>query len=132
MKNFKFLVKTLLTISSLFLLLGCQQYATPATPANQTSTTATPATNQTSTDVAIQNFAFDQANLTVAVGTKVKWTNNDSVPHTATSDTGAFDSGNLTKGQSFEFTFDKEGTYAYYCSVHPSMRGTITVNKASN
>lgn len=76
-------------------------------------------------------MAFAESNLTVSVGTKVKWTNNDSVPHTVTSDSGAFASDNLAKGQSFEFTFDKEGTYSYHCSIHPSMKGTITVVKGS-
>ena len=70
--------------------------------------------------------------LTVAVGTTVTWTNNDGVPHTATagvpnSQTGVFDTGLLTQGQSGSFTFTELGTFAYFCMVHPSMQATVTV-----
>lgn len=129
MKNPKTLAKTLLATSSLFLLVGCQQASTPATTTPTTQPTTTSTSTQSSTNIAIQSMAFGEKNLTVKIGTKVKWTNNDSVPHTVTSDNGAFDSKNLNKGQSFEFTFDKEGTYAYHCTVHPSMKATVTVTK---
>lgn len=129
MKNSKTLAKILLTISSLFLIIGCQQNSTPATPPAPANQPTTSATTQSTKEIAIQNMAFDQKDITVSVGTKVKWTNNDSAPHTVTSDTGVFASANLSQGQSFEFTFDKEGTYPYYCAIHPSMKATITVIK---
>jgi plastocyanin len=50
-----------------------------------------------------------------------------SLPHTATSDDEVFDSGSLTEGGEFSFTFDEAGTFAYFCEVHPTMRGTIVV-----
>ncbi len=76
----------------------------------------------------IQNFSFDPNNLTVKTGTTVTWTNMDSVNHTVTSDTGLFDSGELGKGSTFSYTFDKAGVYTYYCIPHHSkMQGTITV-----
>lgn len=77
--------------------------------------------------VAISNFAFQPAQLTVPIGTTVTFTNNDSVAHTATSDTGVFDSGMLPKGQSYEFTFTKAGSFPYYCIPHPAMKATIIV-----
>lgn len=77
--------------------------------------------------VAITNYTFRPATLTIPVGTKVTWTNRDSVVHTATADGGVFDSAGLAKGQSYSYTFTKPGTYRYGCSVHPAMRGTITV-----
>jgi plastocyanin len=61
------------------------------------------------------------------VGTTVKWTNKDNVPHTVTSATGDWDSGQLSNGQSFSHTFTQAGTFAYQCTVHPTMKGTITV-----
>jgi len=126
MKNFKFLIG--ISIASSILLIGCQQSQTPST-----SSTTPPSTSESNTqstkEIAMQNMAFTENNLTVKIGTKVKWTNNDSVPHTATSDNGLFTSKNLSKGDSFEFTFDKEGTYTYHCAIHPSMKGTITVTK---
>jgi plastocyanin len=81
--------------------------------------------------VSIKNFAFDPPNATVSPGTTVTWVNNDQVPHTATADDGAFDSGTLQPGQSYSFTFDKAGTYAYHCNIHPYMTATITVSGAS-
>ena len=77
--------------------------------------------------VQIQNFAFNPPTLQVPAGTTVTWTNLDSTPHTATSTTGAFDSGNLNPGQSFSFAFEQAGTFDYLCRYHPSMRGSIVV-----
>ena len=82
------------------------------------------------TTVSIKNFAFNPPNATVAAGTTVTWVNNDQAPHTATADDGTFDSGTLQPGQSFSFTFDKAGTYAYHCNIHPDMTATVTVSGA--
>lgn len=99
------------------------------TPAPTPTPAATPTTAPTGngSSVTIANFAFSPASLTVKVGTKVTWTNNDSTTHTVTADQGAFDAGNLPPGQSFSFTFTKAGTYNYHCSIHPSMTATIVV-----
>ena len=96
------------------------------------TTAASPAPAGGSTGVSIANYAFAPQTLTVKPGTTVTWTNNDSVPHnvvstndasTSASTTGTFSSGNLTKGQTFSFTFDKVGTYYYECSIHAAMAG---------
>lgn len=79
------------------------------------------------TAVTIQNFAFSPATLTVKVGDKVTWTNQDSAPHSATADDNSFDTGVLRQGQSGSITFSKPGTYTYHCSVHPMMKGIIVV-----
>ena len=95
--------------------------AGPATPAGPGADGATA--------VSIPAFLFCPADLTVAAGTEVRWTNSDAAPHTATA-TGAeaaFDSGTLATGQSFAFRFDRPGAYEYFCRLHPNMRGTITV-----
>jgi plastocyanin len=81
--------------------------------------------------VSIKNFAFNPPNTTVTPGTTVTWVNNDQTPHTATANNGAFDSGTLQPGQSYSFTFDKPGTYAYHCNIHPDMTATVTVSSAS-
>jgi plastocyanin len=81
--------------------------------------------------VSIKDFAFNPPNATVAPGTSVTWVNNDQVPHTATANDGTFDSGTLQPGQSYSFAFDKPGTYAYHCNIHPYMTATITVSGAS-
>jgi plastocyanin len=84
--------------------------------------------------VSISGFAFAPATKTVSVGDTVTWTNNEtSVPHTATSDSGvtpAFDTGTIAAGSSASVTFMQAGTFAYHCSIHPSMHGTIVVESA--
>jgi plastocyanin len=79
--------------------------------------------------VTIDNFAFGPAAITVAPGTKVTWTNRDDEPHTVVSaaDPRVFKSGALDTGDSFSFTFDKPGTYQYFCSIHPHMTATVVV-----
>lgn len=74
-------------------------------------------------------FLFCPAEVTVAAGSEVRWTNADAAPHslTATGAEPAFDSGTLTTGQTFTFRLDRPGTYQYFCRLHPSMRGTVTV-----
>lgn len=85
------------------------------------------------TAVSIEDNFFTPQNVTVPVGTTVKWTNNGAATHTATSGNGTpsglFDSGNMTSGQTFQFTFNNPGTYPYYCKIHGAamMSGTITV-----
>jgi len=71
---------------------------------------------------------FSPANLTVKVGKTVTWVNKDTVTHTVTSDgSSLFDSGFMPTGATFQFTFTTAGTYPYYCTVHPFMKGTIVV-----
>jgi plastocyanin len=78
--------------------------------------------------VRIDNFAFSPATLTVAHGTQVTITNDDSTAHTATADDGnSFDTGDVESGSSKAFTVSKPGTYAYHCSIHPFMHGKLVV-----
>ena len=76
--------------------------------------------------VEIRDFDFTPRDLTVAIGARVTWTNRDSAPHTATAK-GQWDTGTLDKGDSATLTFDQPGTYSYICTIHPSMKGTLTV-----
>ena len=75
----------------------------------------------------MQNFAYQMANIQVRVGTTVTWTNQDNAPHSVTFKNGMKDSGLLSQGQSFSYTFNTSGTYQYYCTVHPYMVATVTV-----
>ena len=77
--------------------------------------------------VAIKNFAFVPAVLTVPVGTKVTWTNQDSDAHTVTSDGGPLNSKAMNTGDAFSFTFTKAGTFKYLCTIHPFMTATVVV-----
>lgn len=80
------------------------------------------------TQVDIRNFGFSPKSLTVPVGTRIVWTNHDEEPHVVTSaGTGFVSSKALDTSDSYAVTFSKPGTYAYYCSIHPMMVGTIIV-----
>ena len=81
--------------------------------------------------VEIADFVFSPPMLTVTAGETVTWTNADPVVHTATSTSGAFDSGDLDQGESYSVTFTTPGTYDYLCTPHPTMTGRIVVQAAS-
>ena len=78
-------------------------------------------------EVKIDNFSFGPALLTVAPGTKVTWTNRDDIPHTVVADDKTFKSKTLDTDETFSYTFDKPGTYPYFCSIHPHMTGKVVV-----
>ncbi len=107
-------------------LAACGQVAAPTTvPAAQPGgPTSAP---QQSPDVTIQDFSFSPASITSHVGQKITWTNKGPSPHTATSDTGAWDSGTLNPGATFSWTPNSAGTFTYHCSIHSSMKGTVVV-----
>ena len=78
-------------------------------------------------EATIRDFAFDPADLSVTVGTTVTWLNEGPTAHTVTADDGSFDSTLMAAGASFSQTFDTAGTFAYHCTIHPEMIGTVTV-----
>lgn len=77
--------------------------------------------------VIIHNFAFHPATLTVKPGTTVTWVNKDPVAHTSTAYDHLWNSGLITPGKSYSFTFTKPGTYPYYCEIHQFMHGVVKV-----
>ena len=79
------------------------------------------------TAVAIEAFAFSPATVTVQAGQPVTWENHDPAEHTVTAEGGAFDSGTMAQGASFETTFDSPGKHRYVCALHPGMKGTVVV-----
>ena len=97
------------------------------------SSSSTPAASSSSSSgggvaIKMQNIAFDPKDVTVKVGQKVTWTNDDSTDHNVTADSGAdFKSKDFGNGATFEFTPDKAGTIKYECTLHPGMTATITV-----
>jgi plastocyanin len=105
-----FFVVTLTTVS-----------ATLAAPTG----TPQPAVSGKVVNVSIQNSAYNPPSVQISTGDTVKWTNMDSTAHTVTG--SIFKSGNINKGQSYQFQFTKPGTYSYTCSIHPTMKGTVIV-----
>ncbi len=79
--------------------------------------------------VTIDNFAFVPAEIVVAPGDRVVWTNRDDIPHTVMDATqpAATRSAPLDTGDSYARTFDRPGIYRYFCSLHPHMQGTVVV-----
>lgn len=124
-------------------LTGCalltSETGTPQTPATATLTVPTPIPTFTDTPTApatatvdIKLFGFQPAVLEVAVGTTVTWTNRDDIEHSITSGAppetdGTFGSDFITQGETFSYTFDTPGDYAYFCRRHNSMTGLIRV-----
>jgi LPXTG-motif cell wall-anchored protein len=80
--------------------------------------------------VTIKDFSFRPATIEVKAGDTVTWRNDDSTDHTATGET--FDTGVLSKGTSGSFTFKRAGTFAYVCSIHATMKGTVRVAAAAS
>ncbi|MBC7512298.1 cupredoxin family copper-binding protein [Candidatus Saccharibacteria bacterium] len=82
--------------------------------------------------VEIKSFSFGPQAITVKAGTKVTWTNQDSVKHNAAKDDGQTDGPDgplLAQGESYSYTFDKPGTYTYHCDPHRSMKGVVYVTE---
>jgi plastocyanin len=84
-------------------------------------------TTSSNPNVSIKNFAFSVGTLKIAAGVTVKWTNNDGVAHTVTANDGSFDSGSIAPGASFTRVFSTKGSFAYHCSIHPMMTGSVVV-----
>jgi plastocyanin len=123
-------------------IAGCSSDSTGGGDINQPDT-PTLASNAISIVLGAQKkgtAAFNPNPLTISLASStngtVQWFNDDhtsssygsnSVTHNITADDGSFTSGELVAGTSFDATFDAPGTYGYHCSIHPTMKGTITV-----
>jgi amicyanin len=80
------------------------------------------------TSVTIHNFEFHPASISVKAGSTVTWTEQDADVHTVKfGGTGGAISPVLRKGDTYSHTFKSPGTYAYICSIHPYMHGTVVV-----
>ncbi|MFY9800905.1 MAG: cupredoxin family copper-binding protein, partial [Methanoregula sp.] len=125
----------------LIAVCGCTQTPTPSqstvtittpptTAESQTvvSTTTLPKTATVSDNtIRIKKLAFDPANITVKVGSTVRWVNQDSVPHNIQFSDTHFSSVLLASSQSGSQKFDQPGVYDYICSIHSDMHGTVIV-----
>ena len=78
--------------------------------------------------VKLEKQTFVPEKIDVAVGTKITWTNSDTIPHSVTSNDGKFDSGAILPGKTFQWTATDAGTITYHCIFHPSMTATVVVH----
>lgn len=133
MKNTKIAFRSLVIILIMGVMAACTAKPTPvptAGPVSPTQSNLTSSENPSANpEITIKSFAYTPSTLTIKVGTTVKWTNQDSVAHTVSSDSGLFDSGELSTGDTYSFTFSQAGTYGYHCTFHPSMIATIIVSE---
>ena len=76
--------------------------------------------------VVIEGVKYEPETVTAKRGDTVIWVNKDPFPHTVTAK-GAFDSHEIPAGKSWKYTPRKAGEYAYACTLHPNMKGTLKV-----
>ena len=124
-------------VLGLIMMSGCVQQDNTKIPGTNVSipatTNNTPPANAPKAQYTIVmiNYAFnpaDTANIPLHKGTLVIWRNDDYVSHTVVSDTGEFSSPELAPGQSYTHLFETDGVYKYHCSIHPNMKGSITIS----
>lgn len=108
---------------------SAQNQTTNTTPSSTSSSSES--STATANTVEIKDMAFTPASITVKKGTTVTWTNKDGVEHDVVETDGKTGpkSDLLANGKSYSFTYDTVGTFAYHCSVHPSMTGTVIVTE---
>ena len=85
------------------------------------------ATKRDANEITIDNFTFTPKELTVAVGTTVKWVNHDDIPHTVVEKKTTFRSKALDTDDSYSFTFSSAVSFDYFCGLHPHMVGQVVV-----
>src|SRR5215204_6330575 len=114
----RLLLVVVLSVSALLMFV-------PTAAAQDAGVEAVPVQDARSVDIG-DNF-FDPPDVAVEPGSTITWTNNGDEPHTVTADDGSFDSGRLNPGDSYTVAFGGQGTVTYHCTIHPEMRGSVTV-----
>ncbi len=108
-----------------------QTYVPPPAATSSASATASGSGSVSIVGATPGAYAFSPASVTVQTGDTISWTNSSSAPEGHDVSGSGFDSGVLQQGQSYSHTFATAGTFSYICSIHPSMKGTVTVEAAS-
>lgn len=122
------IVLVVVVIGGVILATG-NQSTTPVPVEENNVPSQEPAMKKEGASIEIKDFKFSPSTLTVKAGEKITFTNRDLPGHSITSDEqGLFDSGVLGKDQSGTITAPtKPGTYAFHCTPHPSITGTLVV-----
>lgn len=129
-----FIIITVFLIALAFLAYPVLSgYSNPA--GNQTATSGNEVVIAPGSSSPTNAKFFEPLTLNVPVGTTVTWKNSDSTLHTVTSGSAEsgtsgtiFDSSYLAAGKTFQHTFSSAGTFDYYCTLHPFMKGQVVVN----
>jgi plastocyanin len=95
---------------------------------DDTEVAATPTVVDTDTvTIDIEDFEFKPSNVSVPLNATVTWNNHDNAPHDATDDSNEWETERMDDDENASLTFDTPGTYDYHCSIHPYMKGRLTV-----
>jgi len=148
------IILSMALVLAVVLTVSCQSEAPAPAPPTGGGTPLAPTTGEPEPatplqiEVAIEGSAFNPAILpppppapsslppnapapapapNLPVGTTILWYNIDSVDHTVTARDNSFDSGRISPNETFEYTFEQSGELEYYCKIHPSMAGKITI-----
>lgn len=135
MKPKTFLAPVLILLTFALVACGSSGDSSSTEASDSSGTTSEPSGNAPAPSgeavraakVKIVEFVYGPDPVTVQVGGKVIWQNEDTAPHTATADDGSFDTGTLERGKIKSETFKQAGTYPYFCEIHPTMHGTVEV-----
>jgi plastocyanin len=120
----KHLILALVMIAGATIVIaGCTSSSSPSPSPVNSAVTSTASQNS----IAIQNYAFNPSTLTIQKGANVTWKNDDSVQHSVVSDSSAFSSSLLNKGDTYTHQFNNSGSFSYHCVPHTYMKGTIVV-----
>ncbi len=116
------------------LILGVAALVAAASCGSSNSTPTSPSPSVSGPTVTVTagasgktTTAYNPNPITISRGMSVTWVNNDSITHTSTSDSNAWNSGNIAPGGTFSQTFQSSGSFTYHCMIHPNMVGTVTV-----
>jgi plastocyanin len=120
-------IRTLGLAAVVSLIVAACGAGTASPAASQAASPAGPAAGPGA--VSIIDFGFQPADLTVAAGSTVTWTNTGAATHTVKWSDGTPESSGLAAGATYDRTFDAAGSYPYVCGIHGSMSGTITVTE---
>jgi len=130
------IILSLALVLTVALTLSCQSQApAPApvpptggdTPLAPTTEEPEPPAPPPQIEVIIQGSTFIPDTQNIPAGALVLWYNDDSIDHTVTARDNSFDSGRISPNETFEYTFEQPGEFEYYCKIHPSMVGKITI-----
>jgi plastocyanin len=123
-------------LSTALVLAACSGGTTPTsapTAGGPAATTAaapcTDSTGPTTVSASAVDNTWAPADVTAKVGDVITWSNGDGVPHKVALDDGSCQmSANISAGSSASLVFSVAGTFPFHCSIHPSMKGTITIS----
>jgi plastocyanin len=114
-----------------FVVAGCGGSGDTGTTVTGTPTgtpTGGTTTTVTTNAVAISGFAFFPPNIQVSPGAVVTWSNGDATDHNVTFTSGSTaTTGNFSSGSKSLTMPTTPGTYAYHCTIHGTMTGTVVV-----